>query len=76
LTLIIPWDQKVLLRQDGINRKAAEKFTGPYEITQVHTNGTVRIQRGTVSERLNIRRIKPFFEKDGEIMQTIKQRKR
>eukprot|EP00970_Alexandrium_tamarense_P011207 scaffold2393_cov116-Alexandrium_tamarense.AAC.1 len=68
--------QKVLLRQDGINRKAAEKFTGPYEITQVHTNGTVRIQRGTVSERLNIRRIKPFFEKDGEIMQTIKQRKR
>eukprot|EP00970_Alexandrium_tamarense_P007287 scaffold1320_cov130-Alexandrium_tamarense.AAC.1 len=47
--------EKVLLRQNGINCKAAEKFTRPYEITQVHTNGTVRIQRGTVSERLNIR---------------------
>ena len=54
--------QKVLLRKDGILRKAEDKYLGPYVITQVHTNGTVRIQRGTMSERLNIRRITPFFE--------------
>ena len=54
--------QKVFLRKDGILRKAEDKYLGPYVITQVHTNGTVRIQRGTMSERLNIRRITSFFE--------------
>jgi hypothetical protein len=53
---------KVLLRTDGILRKAQDKKKGPYVITDVFTNGTVRIQRGTWSERLNIRRIEPFFE--------------
>ena len=56
--------QKVLLTKDGILRKAEDKHLGPYVITQVHTNGTVRIQRGTVSERLHIRRLTPYFEKD------------
>lgn len=54
--------QKVLLRLDGILRKAQDRKKGPYVITDVFTNGTVRIQRGTWSERLNIRRIEPFFE--------------
>ena len=34
----------------------------PFEITDVFTNGTVRIQRGHVNERINIRRIEPHFE--------------
>jgi len=55
---------KVLLIQDGINRKAEDKNNGPYVITQVHTNGTVRIQRGTINERLNIRRLTPYFERE------------
>ena len=37
--------QKVLLIKDGISRKAEDKNDGPYVITQVHTNGKVRIQR-------------------------------
>ena len=53
--------QQVLLRKDGILRKAEDKNDGPYVITQVHTNGTVRIQCGTISERLNIRRLSPYF---------------
>ena len=35
---------------------------GPWEIVQVHTNGTVSILRNTYIERMNIRRIRPFFE--------------
>ena len=54
--------QKVLLKKDGILRKAEDKYVGPYNVTQVHTNGTIRIQRGTMSERINIRRATPFFE--------------
>ena len=54
--------QKVLLKKDGILRKAEVKYQGPFKITQVHTNGTIRIQRGTMSERVNIRRVTPHFE--------------
>ena len=53
---------KVTLKKDGILRKAEDKNTGPYVITQVHCNGTIRIQRKSVSERLNIRRVDPWFE--------------
>ena len=54
--------QKVLLKKDGILRKAKVKYLGPFTITQVHTNGTIRIQRGTMSEHINIRRVTPHFE--------------
>ena len=54
--------QRCMLKIDGVSRKAKDKYEGPYLITQVYSNGNVRIQRGSVSERLNIRRIKPYFE--------------
>jgi hypothetical protein len=55
---------KVLIRKDGILRKAEsiwkkEPWTS---ITTVHTNGTISIQCGTKSERINIRRVTPFSE--------------
>ena len=34
---------------------------GPWKILQVHTNGTVSILRNSYVERLNIRRIRPYF---------------
>ena len=58
--------QKVLLTKDGILRKVEDKNKGPYLITQVHHNGTVRIQRGTINERINIRRLSPYFERDAQ----------
>ena len=40
--------------------KLKPAYRGPYEIIQVHTNGTVTIQLDANStERINIRRIKP-----------------
>ena len=53
---------KVLIRKNGILRKAEDTFQGPYTITQVYCNGTLRLQRGSVSERLNVRRLMPYFE--------------
>ena len=55
---------KVLLINEGKIRKAQDRYSGPYVITEVHTNGTVQIQRETWSERLNIRRLVPYFEKN------------
>ena len=34
---------------------------GPFRITDVYTNGTVRIQRNNVNERINIQRLEPVF---------------
>jgi hypothetical protein len=33
---------------------------GPYAITQMNDNGTVRFQKGIVNDAVHIRRIKPF----------------
>ena len=53
---------RVMLRKKGIIRKLSRKKSGPYTITRVHTNGTVTIQKGVSSERVNIRRIETIFE--------------
>ena len=63
----IDWDyqpgDKVLIRKDGILRKSESRYeSDPWTITSVHTNGTIRVQRGTKSERLNIRRVCPYFD--------------
>ncbi len=63
----VDWDykvgEKVLIRKDGILRKGETKYhKEPWTITTVHTNGTIRIQCGNKSERLNIRRVTPYFE--------------
>ena len=43
-------------------RKMEPRATGPFTIQTVHVNGTVTIQRGpNMTERLNIRRIKPYY---------------
>ena len=54
---------KVLLWKDGILRKSESRYDrDPWTITSVHTNGTIRVQCGSKSEQLNIRRVTPYFE--------------
>ena len=54
---------KILIRKDGILRKAESIWRkDPWTITTVHTNGTIRIQCRTKSERINIWRVTPFSE--------------
>jgi hypothetical protein len=60
----VDWDyqpgNKVLVIKDGILHKSESWYDSePWTITSVHTNGTLRIQSGTKSERLNIRRVTP-----------------
>ena len=52
----------VYVTKDGIMRKLEVPKLGPFAITDIFTNGTVRIQRGAVNERINIRRLEPHFE--------------
>ena len=45
----IPYDyqvgMKVLLEKPGINPRLTAPRPGPYEITKIHTNGTIQIQK-------------------------------
>ena len=54
---------KILIVKDGVIRNAEiPKEKEPWTITTVHTNGIIRVTRGTKSERINVRRVEPFFE--------------
>ena len=56
---------KVLLRKEGILCKSESRYdSDPWTITTVHMNGTIRVQRGSKSERINNRRVTPFFEEE------------
>ena len=54
--------QNIYIKNDGMQRKMDSPKQGPFKITEVFTNGTVRIQHGNVNKRINIRRIEPHFE--------------
>lgn len=55
--------EKVLVTKPGIQGKMSLPREGPYPITKVFTNGTVRIQRGAINDRINIRRLTPYYER-------------
>ena len=41
---------KIMIAKDGVQCKAESKYEGPYEIIQVYSNGTVRIQWNKMTE--------------------------
>jgi hypothetical protein len=54
---------KVLLKKPGKHlRKLEAPRTGPHTVTAIYYNGTLRIRKGNVNERVNIRRLFPYFE--------------
>ena len=53
---------KVSKTRPGIQPKLRRKRDGPYEVIAVYNNGTLRIRRGAVTERVNIRRLTPFTD--------------
>ena len=53
-------DQVLIYTPDP--NKMEQPREGPYPVVQVHTNGTVTLQKGAVTQRFNIRQIVPFQE--------------
>ena len=52
---------QVYVEMTGIYHRPDYRKQGPYIITEVFTNYTVRFQRGKVNKIINIRRLKPHF---------------
>ena len=56
---------KVLVKQDPNRKHGDDRYKGPYEITNVYDNGTVKLLQGTsrggvVSQTWNIRQLTPY----------------
>jgi hypothetical protein len=56
-------DKVLLENPEKIGKLARNKYLGPYEILEVYSNGTIRIQRGRVKETINIRRAHPYYQR-------------
>ena len=46
----------------GTEHKYETPYSGPHQVLEVYDNGTLRIQKGAVTETINIRRATPFYE--------------
>ena len=55
-------NDKVLLMREEMSKYNRDPWDGPYEITQVHDNGTVTLRIGAMTDTYNIRKIKPYRE--------------
>ena len=49
-----------VLVKKGTENKYEIPFSGPYNITNVNDNGTIGIQKGAVTDTVNIRRVFPY----------------
>ena len=52
---------KILVKRKKYSKNELE-FMGPFPITQINDNSTVRFQMGIINDATNIHRIKPFFD--------------
>ena len=57
----------VSLARPGILRKLRSRRDGPHTVEKVYDNGTIGIRKGAVFERVNIRRVQPFYEKEDKV---------
>ena len=53
--------EKILVKRKKKYKHKLE-FMGPFPITQINDNGTVRFQKRNINDATNICRIKPFFD--------------
>ena len=53
---------KVLLDLGDIKTKFDSKYDGPYQVVQVNNNGTLCIQKGAVTDTVNIQIVTPYKE--------------
>ena len=58
-----PNEEVLILNETDRISKLAPRASGPYQIIRVHTNGTLTIRRNNNLQRINIRRVRPYFRR-------------
>ena len=50
----------VLVKQEQQRKYGSDPYLGPYEVTEVRNNGTLRIRMGSITDTWNIRNVHPY----------------
>jgi hypothetical protein len=58
----------IMKARPGKLAKLRRKRDGPYTVTHVYTNGTLRIRKGVVAERISVRRVSPYYETEQDTL--------
>ena len=53
---------KILIKNAQSMKYGTNAYSGPYTITSVYDNGTVRVDEGSLTDVYNIRNITPYHE--------------
>ena len=53
---------KILLKEDPHRKFGKNAYSGPYHVTRIGNNGTLRYQKGNVEDVINIRNVTPYHE--------------
>ena len=54
----------VLVKNEQKTKYGQDAYQGPWTVTHVNNNGTVKIKKGIVSDTINIRNIHPYVTSD------------
>ena len=55
-------NDQVMVKRFKKTKHGEREYDGPYPITQVNNNGTIRIQKERYSDVVNIRRVFPYHQ--------------
>ena len=58
----------VLVRMPTNIKFGTDAYNGPYRVAKVRNNGTLKIVMGPVTDTINIRNIKPYFDQSTQSM--------
>ena len=54
---------KILVKNDPSRKLGTNAYSGPYVVTQVRNNGTIRYQKENIFDTINIRNVTPYHDK-------------
>ena len=54
-------NDEILIKQDWNAKYSTNPYKGPFKITEVFNNGTIRYQKGATTDIINIRNIQPYI---------------
>ena len=52
--------QRVMVKNDQSRKYGKNPFSGPYLVSRVNDNGTIRIRKGAVQQTYNVRNVHPY----------------
>ena len=55
---------QIMVKNDPNRKFGTNAYSGPYRVTSVNDNGTLRYQRGRISDTINIRNVSPYHTSD------------